>query len=140
VLAAAFASRDEAQMDGPADENGLVTPDGPVTPTVDGKPVRTVEDDVQDRIALAAEPHREVSNEELTEVKPGELIQTKVKHGGEGTARTAGQVVKELADSGQLFEKAGPGPDWDGTNEGLPDGVDGAFLAERSKQTGEKLF
>jgi hypothetical protein len=45
-----------------------------------------------------------------------------------------------LAESGQLFEKGGPLVDWTGDRDDLSDGVDGLFLAERSKQTGTKLF
>ena len=49
-------------------------------------------------------------------------------------------VVKSLAESGDLYNKGGPIGNWTGSLDDLSDGVDGAFLAERSKQTGEKFF
>ena len=127
----------------------------------------TVEADLEARIALAAEPHREVENEELyslavgedvapvappevpflNTIRPDEKVQVVV---GPRTAETPSdfgiesteqeQIVKDLAESGELFEKGGPLVNWTGDRADLSDGVDGLFLAERSKQTGTKLF
>lgn len=51
-------------------------------------------------------------------------------------------VVKAIADADNLFGKAGPTKNWtsDMDENDLATGVDGLFLAERSKQTGEKYF
>jgi hypothetical protein len=127
----------------------------------------TVEADLEARKALAADSHREVENEELyslaigeeappqfaplpvfvNTIRPDEKVQVVV---GERTPETPNdygiesteqeRIVKELAESGQLFEKGGPLVDWDHDTADLSDGVDGLFLAERSKQTGTKLF
>lgn len=126
----------------------------------------TVEADLEARKALAAEPHREVENEELqslaigedasyvpaapvfiNSIRPDEKVQVVVRertaedandYGIESTEQE--RIVKDLAESGQLFDKGGPLVDWTGNREDLSDGVDGLFLAERSKQTGTKLF
>jgi hypothetical protein len=96
-----------------------------------------VKEDLDDRVALAAAPHREITTYEFQTTD--ELVQVEVgpDNNGDGTAEDLPQerLVKELAEGGQLFEKGGPLP-----NGELSDGVDGLFLAERSKQTGEKLF
>jgi hypothetical protein len=93
--------------------------------------------DVDARVALAAAPHREITAQEPQDVN--ELVQVEVgpDNDGDGTSEDLPmeRLVKELAESGQLFEKGGPLP-----NGELSDGADGMFLAERSKQTGEKLF
>jgi hypothetical protein len=49
-------------------------------------------------------------------------------------------VVATLAAAGTLYTKGGPLGNWTGSMDDLSDGADGAFLAERSKQTGEKYF
>lgn len=125
----------------------------------------TVKEDLQARQDLAAEPHREVTNDELfglaigdqpeqfvptvfiNTIRPDEKVQVVVRErtandpsdfGIESTEQE--QIVKDLAESGQLFEKGGPLVDWTGNRDDLSDGVDGLFLAERSKQTGTKLF
>lgn len=131
----------------------------------------TVEADLEARKALAAEPHREVENEELhtlaigedpeheftaaptvdevfvNSIRPDEKVQVVVRERTEDDPADFGiesteqeRIVKELAESGQLFDKGGPTGDWVGDKEDLSDGVDGLFLAERSKQTGTKLF
>lgn len=104
--------------------------------TPDGK-FEDVKEDIDDRIALAATPHTEVSNDESHDSK--DLIQVEVgpDDDGDGASEKYPQeiLVKELAESGQLYEKGGPLPSGE-----LSDGADGLFLAERSKQTGEKLF
>lgn len=126
----------------------------------------TVVADHEARKALAADSHREVENDELqslaigddpdfaaaapvfvNSIRPDEKVQVVV---GERTDATPGdfgiesteqeRIVKDLAESGQLYEKGGPLVDWTGDTADLSDGVDGLFLAERSKQTGEKLF
>lgn len=117
----------------------------------------TVEADLEARTALAADSHREVKNEELgslaidpdtlNSIRPDEKVQVVI---GERTAETPSdegiesteqeRIVKELAESGELFSKGGPLVDWTGDKADLSDGVDGLFLAERSKQTGTKLF
>jgi hypothetical protein len=128
---------------------------------------QTVVDDLEARKALAAESHREVENDELqslaigedapaqftpvpvfvNSIRPDEKVQVVVRErtpedpndfGIESTEQE--QIVKDLAESGQLFEKGGPLVDWTGDRDDLSDGVDGLFLAERSKQTGTKLF
>lgn len=103
------------------------------------QPSPDVKEDLEDRIALAAAPHREVNKDELAVADPSERIQVEVGNDddGDGTAEDLPQevIVKDLAEAGKLFEKGGPLP-----NGELSDGVDGLFLAERSKQTGEKLF
>jgi hypothetical protein len=101
-------------------------------------------DDLNARIADAAEPHREVSGPELGLVAPDEHVQVEVgdddDEDGQAESLEQERIVKDLAESGQLFEKGGPIGDWTGDRADLSDGVDGLFLAERSKQTGEKLF
>lgn len=125
----------------------------------------TVEADLEARKSLAAESHREVENDELADlaigdspetfvptvfvnsIRPDEKVQVKVgpreldtpsDYGIESTEQE--QIVKDLAESGQLFDKGGPLVNWTGDRGDLSDGVDGLFLAERSKQTGTKLF
>jgi hypothetical protein len=126
----------------------------------------TVREDLEARKALAAESHREVENDELADlaigtdpefypaapvfvnsIRPDEKVQVKVgprtadtpsDYGIESTEQE--QIVKDLAESGELFEKGGPLVNWTGNRDDLSDGVDGLFLAERSKQTGTKLF
>ena len=123
----------------------------------------TVEADLEARKALAAEPHKEVKNEDLWElavgeeskpapvflntIRPDEKVQVVVRERTEDDPNDFGiesaeqeQIVKDLAESGQLFEKGGPLVNWTGDRSDLSDGVDGLFLAERSKQTGTKLF
>jgi hypothetical protein len=126
----------------------------------------TVEADLEARKSLAAEPHREVENDELqslaigedasyvpaapvfiNSIRPDEKVQVVVRErtaddpndfGIESTEQE--RIVKDLAESGQLFDKGGPLVNWTGDTADLSDGVDGLFLAERSKQTGSKLF
>lgn len=129
----------------------------------------TVVEDLEARKALAAESHREVKNEDLYKLAIGEdptfgvdpavdtpfvntirkdeKVQVVVRERTEDDANDFGIesaeqeiIVKELAESGQLFDKGGPNGDWTGDRADLSDGVDGLFLAERSKQTGTKLF
>ena len=118
---------------------------------------QTVVDDQNAREELAAASHREVENEDLwslaidpdtlNSIRKDELVQVVVGERTEDTPNDYGiesteqeRIVKDLAESGQLFEKGGPLVDWTGDVADLSDGVDGLFLAERSKQTGEKLF
>lgn len=127
---------------------------------------QTVVDDLHARQELAAAPHREVENEELqslaigedpsyvpvapvfvNSIRPDEKVQVVVRERTEADPNDFGVesteqeiIVKELAESGQLFDKGGPLVDWTGDRADLSDGVDGLFLAERSKQTGTKLF
>lgn len=130
----------------------------------------TVQADHEARVALAAESHREVENDELADlaigadgaadtpyvtgekifvnsIRPDEKVQVVVRERTEEDPNDFGiesteqeRIVKDLAESGQLFEKGGPLVDWTGNTDDLSDGVDGLFLAERSKQTGTKLF
>lgn len=126
---------------------------------------KTVQEDLEARQALAADSHDEVENDDLgslaigdspetfvptvfvNSIRPDEKVQVKVgprtadtpsDYGIESTEQE--QIVKDLAESGQLFDKGGPLVNWTGNRDDLSDGVDGLFLAERSKQTGEKLF
>lgn len=128
---------------------------------------KTVEEDLEARKALASESHREVENDELfslaigeeaspvappapyflNTIRPDEKVQVVIGPRTEGTPSDYGiesaeqeQIVKDLAESGQLFDKGGPLVNWTGNRDDLSDGVDGLFLAERSKQTGTKLF
>lgn len=118
---------------------------------------QSVVDDQNAREELAAASHREVENDELAglaidpdtlnSIRKDELVQVVVGERTEDTPSDYGiesteqeRIVKDLAESGQLFEKGGPLVDWTGDTADLSDGVDGLFLAERSKQTGEKLF
>lgn len=126
----------------------------------------TVVADLEARQELAAAPHREVENDQLQElaigedptfapapptfvnaIRPDEHVQVVVRERTPDDANDFGiesteqeRIVKELAESGQLFEKGGPLVDWTGDTADLSDGVDGLFLAERSKQIGSKLF
>jgi hypothetical protein len=83
----------------------------------------------------------------VNSIRPDEKVQVVVRERTEDDPNDFGiesteqeRIVKDLAESGQLFEKGGPTGDWTGNRDDLSDGVDGLFLAERSKQTGEKLF
>lgn len=113
--------------------------------------------DLEARQSLAADSHREVENDdlgklaidfdELNSIRPDEKVQVVVRERTEDDASDFGvesleqeRIVKELAESGQLFDKGGPLVNWTGDKDDLSDGVDGLFLAERSKQTGTKLF
>ncbi len=125
----------------------------------------TVEADLEARIALAAEPHKEVKNEDLWElavgeeatppplpapfflntIRPDEKVQVRIHEYDPKDIQDVEDleqevIVKKLAESGELFEKGGPLVNWTGDEADLSDGVDGLFLAERSKQTGTKLF
>lgn len=117
----------------------------------------TVVEDLNARKGLASDEHREVTNDELgslaidpeslNTIRPEEKVQVVVRERTEEDANDFGiesteqeRIVKELAESGELFDKGGPLGDWTGNKEDLSDGVDGLFLAERSKQTGTKLF
>jgi len=125
----------------------------------------TVEADLEARIALAAEPHEEVKNEDLwklaigedaeppaapepfflNSIRKDEKVQVRIQEHDPNDIQNVEDleqevIVKNLAESGQLFEKGGPLVDWTGDVADLSDGVDGLFLAERSKQTGTKLF
>jgi hypothetical protein len=127
---------------------------------------KTVLDDLHARQELAAAPHREVENDELetlaigddpqfaapapvfvNAIRPDEKVQVVVRERTDADPNDFGiesteqeRIVKDLAESGQLFDKGGPLVDWTGDTADLSDGVDGLFLAERSKQTGTKLF
>ena len=96
-----------------------------------------VKEDLDDRVAMAAASHREITAQEPQPVDEPVQVEVGPDNDEDGTAEDLPQevLVKELAESGQLFEKGGPLPSGE-----LSDGVDGLFLAERSKQTGEKLF
>ncbi len=113
--------------------------------------------DLKARQGLAADSHREVENDELgslaidfdnlNSIRPDEKVQVVVRERTEDDASDFGvedleqeRIVKDLAESGQLFDKGGPLVNWTGDVADLSDGVDGLFLAERSKQTGTKLF
>lgn len=117
----------------------------------------TVEADLEARQSLAADKHREVKNDKLgslaidpdtlNTIRPDEKVQVVIRErkptddsdfGVESTEQEI--IVKKLAESGQLFDKGGPLVNWVGDEADLSDGVDGLFLAERSKQTGTKLF
>lgn len=116
----------------------------------------TVQEDFEARKELAGESHREVENdnlgelavsEQLNSIRPDEKVQVVIRERASDEPSSFGvedleqeQIVKELAESGQLFDKGGPLVDWTGDRADLSDGVDGLFLAERSKQTGTKLF
>lgn len=102
-----------------------------------------VQDDLDARVALSAETFAEVSNEDLGATlvtvdgsqDPDQLVQTIDENPTE-----MGALVKSYADAGDLFDKGGPTDDWVGDEADLSDGVDGTWLAERSKQTGQKFF
>lgn len=117
----------------------------------------TVVADLKARQELAGDSHREVENDELgslaidfdalNSIRPDEKVQVVVRERTEDDASDYGvedleqeRIVKDLAESGQLFDKGGPLVNWTGDVADLSDGVDGLFLAERSKQTGTKLF
>lgn len=118
---------------------------------------KTVQEDLEARKALAADAHEEVENDDLwklasdpetlNSIDKDKKVQVVVRERTESDPNDYGiesteqeRIVKELAESGQLFDKGGPLKDWTGNKDDLSDGVDGAFLAERSKQTGTKLF
>ena len=118
---------------------------------------KTVQEDLEARKALAADTHEEVENDDLwklasdpetlNSIDKDKKVQVVVRERTEDDPNDYGiesteqeRIVKELAESGQLFDKGGPLKDWTGDKADLSDGVDGAFLAERSKQTGTKLF
>jgi hypothetical protein len=113
--------------------------------------------DLEARRELAGDSHREVENDELgslaidfdtlNSIRPDEKVQVVVRERTEDDANDFGiedleqeRIVKDLAESGQLFDKGGPLVNWTHDVADLSDGVDGLFLAERSKQTGTKLF
>jgi len=113
--------------------------------------------DLEARRELASDSHREVTNDELgslaidfdtlNSIRPDEKVQVVVRERTEKDANDFGiesteqeRIVKDLAESGQLFDKGGPLVNWTGDVADLSDTVDGLFLAERSKQTGTKLF
>lgn len=125
----------------------------------------TVEADLEARIALAGEAHEEVKNEDLwslaigedaeapaapepfflNSIRPDAKVQVRIQDYDPDDVQNVEDleqevIVKNLAESGQLFEKGGPLVNWTGDTADLSDGVDGLFLAERSKQTGTKLF
>lgn len=140
----------EAEVQSASESYNLETPGA-------GAVDATVEEDLEARRELAAASHREVENEELwslaidpdtlNSIRKDELVQVVVGERTEDTPNDYGiesteqeRIVKDLAESGQLFQKGGPLVNWTGNTDDLSDGVDGLFLAERSKQTGEKLF
>lgn len=140
----------EAEVQSATESYNLETPGA-------GSVEKSVEEDLEARKELAAASHREVENEELgslaidpetlNSIRKDEFVQVVVGERTEDTPNDYGiesteqeRIVKDLAESGQLFEKGGPLVDWTGDVDDLSDGVDGLFLAERSKQTGEKLF
>lgn len=140
----------EAEVQSATESYNLETPGA-------GAVDETVEADLAARKELATASHREVENEELgslaidpenlNSIRKDELVQVVVGERTEDTPSDYGiesteqeRIVKDLAESGQLFDKGGPLVDWTGDVADLSDGVDGLFLAERSKQTGEKLF
>lgn len=94
-----------------------------------------VQADEDAREALSAESHTPVINEELGLHTVDEKIQTV-----DDNPTEMGQLVKDAADAGDLYVTGGPTDDWTGDLSDLSDGVDGLWLAERSKQTGEKYF
>lgn len=140
----------EAEVQSASESYNLETPGA-------GAVEKTVEEDHEARQELASASHREVENDELgslaidpenlNSIRKDELVQVVVGERTEDTPSDYGiesteqeRIVKDLAESGQLYEKGGPLVDWTGDVADLSDGVDGLFLAERSKQTGEKLF
>ena len=140
----------EAEVTSASESYNLETPGA-------GAVEASVEEDLEARKELAAASHREVENEELyslaidpenmNSIRKDELVQVVVGERTEDTPNDFGiesteqeRIVKKLAEDGKLFEKGGPLVDWTGNEDDLSDGVDGLFLAERSKQTGEKLF
>lgn len=140
----------EAQVEHASEAYNLEEPGAGVADT-------TVVADLEARRELAAASHREVENDELgslaidpdvlNTIRPDELVQVVVRERTEDDPNDFGiesteqeRIVKDLAESGQLFEKGGPLVNWTHDMADLSDGVDGLFLAERSKQTGTKLF
>ncbi len=102
-----------------------------------------VQDDLDARVELSQESYDEVTNDELGETlntvngsqDPEQLVDVIDENPTEMAS-----LVKDAADDGDLFETGGPVDDWTGDPSDLSDGVDGAWLAERSKQTGQKYF
>lgn len=102
-----------------------------------------VQADLDARVALSQDTFTEVTNDELGETldtvngsqDPEQLVDVIDEHPTEMAT-----LVKDAADAGDLFEVGGPTDDWVGDSADLSAGVDGLFLAERSKQTGQKFF
>lgn len=94
-----------------------------------------IQADQDAREALSAETHDVISNEEVGLWQPGDKVQTRSDNPTEMAS-----IVAQVADAGDLYEVGGPTDDWNHDLGDLSNGVDGLFLAERSKQTGEKYF
>lgn len=102
-----------------------------------------VQADLDARVALSGEDFEDVTNEELGATlqtvngsdDPDQLVEVIDENPTEMAS-----LVKDSADADTLFEVGGPVDNWVGDTDDLSDGVDGLWLAERSKQTGEKFF
>lgn len=107
----------------------------------DGSPVQA---DHDARVAESKVTHTEIDNEalEALDTLHGSFdYSQKVDVVGENETQM-GALVRTVAQADQLYEKGGPTKDWtaDMDESDLSAGVDGLFLAERSKQTGVKSF
>lgn len=102
-----------------------------------------VQADLDARVALAAEAFTEVTNEDLGATlvtvdgsqDPDQLVQVVDENPTE-----MAQLVWDSANADTLFDTGGPTDDWVGDTADLSAGVDSLWLAERSKQTGQKFF
>jgi hypothetical protein len=115
-------------------------------------PLHEVKDDHEARVEDAGQDHKLVTNAELqlrepytdehmsvvaTQNRAGVDKQPEDTQGVEDLEQEA--LVREAREKGKLYETGGPMGNYTG-RDSLSPYVDGAWLAEASKQTGEKFF
>jgi hypothetical protein len=125
-------------------------PDTLVRSVEDTAPYHEVKNTNDERMAHQGEDHEVRTNAELSLRNPDDhdaVVVTRNRAGVDDSPEdTQGvedlemeSLVREAAESGKLYETGGPLGDYTG-KESLSPYVDGTWLAERSKQTGEKAF
>lgn len=107
-----------------------------------------VQDDLDARVATANATHEEVENEELWDVNVNTNNASGLKSyaGGNVVAPASPldnedfqKLVRQALDADQVFDKGGEVTNFENASDLVPY-LDPLFLAEASKQTGEKLF
>jgi len=125
-------------------------PDAPERTVDDTSPLHEVKRDNDERLAHAGESHEQRTNAELQLNKREDDVSVVVPKNRAGVDSrvedTQGVedlelevLVREARESGKLAETGGPMGNYTG-RESLSPYVDGTWLAEASKQTGEKYF